>query len=163
MKLEELQKVFLVYKKDGVFRYISELENEYSKKLVEKDVKMSNIELEMKTRIQALEKENDDLRRELDELKGQQDNISMAILDARRSAEEMKERTRVQEEEARETIRKTLNDEMAELERYKNKLYELKKAIKGSLSGLEDQVEELESKVYEIESLSPGNDLTLFA
>jgi hypothetical protein len=31
MKLEELQKGFSGYKKDGVFIYISELENEYSK------------------------------------------------------------------------------------------------------------------------------------
>jgi hypothetical protein len=35
--------------------------------------------------------------------------------------------------------------------------------LNSRIKNLEKENEELESKVYEIESLSPGNDLTLFA
>ena len=117
MRLEELRKGLWGYRRDDVFKFITEMEDEAAKKLAEQGEAASEAENRAIRRAQELEKENRALRSEVDRLRAQQEQISMAILDARASAEALKAETRAQEEAARAAVRGTMEEELAELRR----------------------------------------------
>ena len=133
MRLEELRKGLWGYRRDDVFKFITEMEDEAAKKLAEQGEAASEAENRAIRRAQELEKENRALRSEVDRLRAQQEQISMAILDARASAEALKAETRAQEE-----------------------------AIRSTLEGLERDVEEAELQVEAAAAASPAANLTLF-
>ena len=58
MRLEEIKKGFWGYKKDDVFQYITELEDNLSEKLREKDAQAEQADKQAQKRIQTLEDEN---------------------------------------------------------------------------------------------------------
>ena len=162
MRLEELKKGLWGYKKEGVFQYITDMEDTCARKLQEKDAQLRETEQRAQTRIQTLEGENRALRAELEKLREQQDQISRAILDARASAEAMQEETRAREEKARETVRRTLDGELAELSRYQEKLDALRGEICRTLEGMERQAAELTQRAERLAEESPEGNLTLF-
>lgn len=173
MRLEELKKGLWGYKKEGVFQYITDMEDTCARKLQEKDAQLRETEQRAQTRIQTLEGENRALRAELEKLREQQDQISRAILDARASAEAMQEETRLREEtaraetrareeKARETVRRTLDGELAELSRYQEKLDALRGEICRTLEGMERQAAELAQRAERLAEESPEGNLTLF-
>ena len=115
MRLEELKKGLWGYRKDAVFQYIAQQEEQFTQKMTEKDAQMEQRSQQDRSHIQELEQENRTLKEELSRLRAQQDQISQAILDARSSAEALKAESRAQEETARETIRQALERDLAEL------------------------------------------------
>lgn len=162
MRLEELRKGLWGYRRDDVFKFITEMEDEAAKKLAEQGEAASEAENRAIRRAQELEKENRALRSEVDRLRAQQEQISMAILDARASAEALKAETRAQEEAARAAVRGTMEEELAELRRYAGKLAALRESIRSTLEGLERDVEEAEELVEAAAAASPAANLTLF-
>ena len=162
MRLEELKKGFWGYQKDSVFQYITDLANACSQRLQEKDLQAERAAREAQTRVQALEEENRALRAELSRLREQQDQISQAILDARASAEVLKAETRAQEESAREKIRQALEQDLAELASYRERVTHLRKAIRTTIEGLEQQAEKMEQQAEELYEAAPKGNLTLF-
>ena len=162
MRLEELRKGLWGYRRDDVFKFITEMEDEAAKKLAEQGEAASEAENRAIRRAQELEKENRALRSEVDRLRAQQEQISMAILDARASAEALKAETRAQEEAARAAVRGTMEEELAELRRYTGKLAALREAIRSTLEGLDRDVEEAEELVEAAAAASPAANLTLF-
>ena len=79
MRLEELKKGFWGYKTEEVFQYITDLESDFSRKLLEKDEQRKAEKTEALARVKELEQENRALMAEIDRLKEQ---ISAAVLDA---------------------------------------------------------------------------------
>ena len=162
MRLEELKKSFWGYQKDAVFQYITQQEEAFTQKLAEKDALLERTDRQAQDRIQELEQENGVLKRELEGLRKQQDQISRAILDARASAEELKAESRAQEEAAREEVRRALEGDLAELARYREEVADLRRAIQTAVKGLERQTEELEQRAEELYEAAPAGNLTLF-
>lgn len=163
MRLEELKKGFWGYKREDVFRCITEQEEAFSQKLLEKDVQAEQAEQRARERIQELEQQVCSLQEELARLRDQQDYIARAILDARASAEALKAETRAQEEAARETVRRTLEEELVELEGYREKIGELHVFIRTTLETLDGQVQDLEQQVEKVSEAAPARNLTLFS
>ena len=162
MRLEELKKSFWGYQKYAVFQYITQQEEAFTQKLAEKDALLERTDRQAQDRIQELEQENRALKRELEGLRKQQDQISRAILDARASAEELKAESRAQEEAAREEVRRALEGDLAELARYREEVADLRRAIQTAVKGLERQTEELEQRAEELYEAAPAGNLTLF-
>ena len=162
MRLEELKKGLLGYKKDAVFQYISQLEEQFMQKMAEKDAQIERASRQDRSRIQDLEQENRALKEELTRLRTLQDQISQAILDARSSAETLKAESRAQEEKARETVRQALEQDLAVLEGYRQQVADLHRAIRTAMEGLEQQAEEMERRAEGLLEAAPQDNLTLF-
>ena len=162
MRLEELKKGLWGYKKDAVFQYISQQEEQFTQKMAEKDAQMEQVSRQDRSRIQDLEQENHALKEELARLRAQQDKISQAILDARSSAETLKAESRAQEEKARETVRQALEQDLAVLDGYRQQVADLHRAIQTAMKGLEQQTEEMEQRAEELLEAAPQGNLTLF-
>ena len=162
MRLEELKKGLWGYKKDAVFQYISQQEEQFTQKMAEKDAQLEQTSRQDRARIQDLEQENRTLKEELARLRAQQDQISQAILDARSSAEILKAESRAQEEKARETVRQALEQDLTVLENYRQQVTDLHRAIRTAMKGLEQQVEEMEQQAEELHEAAPQENLTLF-
>ena len=60
--MEELKRGLWGYKKDAVFQYITEQEEAFSQKLMEKEVQAQQAGQQAQARIQSLERENRELR-----------------------------------------------------------------------------------------------------
>ena len=155
MRLEELKKGLWGYKKDAVFQYISQQEEQFTQKMSEKDAQLEQTSRQDRSRIQDLEQENRALKEELTRLRAQQDQISQAILDARSSAETLKAESRAQEEKARETVRQALEQDLAVLNGYRQQVADLHRTIQAAMKALEQQTEKL------LEA-APQENLTLF-
>lgn len=162
MRLEELKKGFWGYQKDAVFQYITQQEEAFTQKMTEKDALLERTDRQAQANIRELEQENRTLKEELARLREQQDQISQAILDARASAEALKAETRAQEESAREKIRQALEQDLAELTRYREKAADLRKAVRAAMEGLEQQAEKMERETEELYEAAPKGNLTLF-
>lgn len=162
MRLEELRKGLWGYKKDAVFQYISQQEEQFTQKMAERDAQLERMSRQDRSRIQELEQENRALKEELTRLRAQQGQISQAILDARSSAEILKAESRAQEEKARETVRQALEQDLAVLESYRQQVADLHRAIRTAKKGLEQQAEEMEQQAEELLEAAPQENLTLF-
>lgn len=162
MRLEELRKGLWGYKKDAVFQYISQQEEQFTQKMAERDAQLERMSRQGQSRIQELEQENRALKEELTRLRARQDQISQAILDARSSAEILKAESRAQEEKARETVRQALEQDLAVLESYRQQVADLHRAIRTAMKGLEQQAEEMEQQAEELLEAAPQENLTLF-
>ena len=162
MRLEELKRGLWGYKKDAVFQYITEQEEAFSQKLMEKEVQAQQADQQAQARIQSLERENRELREELGLLRERQDQIAQAILDARASAEALKKESREREEEARAQVRQTLEKELGELDLYRQRVAALRESILGTMAGLEQKTVEMEQQVERLYGDSPAGNLTLF-
>ena len=162
MRLEELKKGFWGYKREGVFQYITDLEETCSRKLQERDERAEQAARQAQARVQALEQENRALREELEKLRARQDQISQAILDARDSAAAMRAESQAREEAAREEIRQTLEADLAELGRYRERITALRETIRRTLESLEQQAGALEEQAEALNAASPAGNLTLF-
>ena len=162
MRLEELKKGFWGYRKDAVFQYIAQQEEQFTQKMADKDAQMEQRVQQDKARIQELEQENRALKEELARLRGQQDQISQAILDARSSAEALKAESAAKEEEAREAVRQELERDMAELGGYRDQIMALRKSIQAALGRMGQQAEEIEKQAEELLEAAPKGNLTLF-
>ena len=162
MRLEELKKGFWGYKKEGVFQYITDLESTFSQKLLEKDAQMERMDQQAQTRIRELEEENSRLREEVSRIRGQYDQISTAILDARASAEALKAETQVQEEAARQTLRQALEQDLSLLDGYRANIKKLRESICATLEELNAQTHQLEQQAASLSEAAPTGNLALF-
>lgn len=162
MKLEEMKQGLWGYKKDHVFLYIATQEEAFSQKLLEKDAQMERMDQQAQTRIRELEEENSRLREEVSRIRGQYDQISTAILDARASAEALKAETQVQEEAARQTLRQALEQDLSLLDGYRPNIKKLRESICATLEELNAQTHQLEQQAASLSEAAPTGNLALF-
>ena len=162
MRLEELKKGLWGYQKDAVFQYIAQQEELFAQKLTEKDALLEQTTRQDTARIQQLEQENRALREELERLRGMQDQISQAILDARSSAQALKAESQAERTRASETVRQALEQDLAELADYRGQIDALRQAIQTAMKGLEQQTEDMQQQLDELYEAAPTGNLTLF-
>ena len=62
----------------------------------------------------------------------------------------------------RGSLRQALEQDMAELAGYRERVEELRRAIQETMAGLEQQAEEMEQQVEELYEAVPAGNLTLF-
>ena len=175
MQLDELKKGFWGYQKEGVFQYITAREEEFSRRLREKEAQADQAlqraqtrvqELEQEavdawSRVRALEQELQSLREERDALRKQQAMVADALLDARAYAGRLREESMAREEDARAQLRCALDRDLAELSGYRNKISALRLALQSALEGFDRRSEELERQAEVLASASPSGLLTL--
>ena len=65
MRLEELKKGLSGYRKDAVFQYIAQQEEQFTQKMAEKDARMEQRSQQDRSHIQELEQVNRALKEEL--------------------------------------------------------------------------------------------------
>ena len=162
MRLEEVKRGLWGYQRDAVFRYIAGQEEAFGQKLAEKDAQMMRAGQQAQARIRDLEEENRALKEEMRQLRGQQDQIARAILDARASAEALWAETVAQEAAARAEMRRALEEDRAALEKYRQKVSALREMLRSTVAGLEEKAEEMERQADELYAASPAERLTLF-
>lgn len=127
------------YDKKSVSVYIAQMNEETSKRMMEK-------ELEYKNRMQELQKELELLRQENEELRNGREAVANALIDAKSFAAELKEQT---EQENREMLEKNKRQHAVELERiqaFAGTLENLQGAFRTALSSMEAELERYQSK-----------------
>ena len=118
MRGDELKKGLWGYKKEGVYRYIMNLEEESSQKLAEKDEKMAQQEAQAQSRIGELERTVEALREENTSLKANQSAVFATLLEAQRYAERLREESARREQKAQEELKTKICRQTQMLERY---------------------------------------------
>lgn len=162
MQLDEMKKGLWGYQKASVFQYVAAREEEFSRRLLEKDQQAEQAARQYQERIQALEQEGRELRAELEELRRRQSMISDALLDAQAFSERMKAETQAQEQSARERLRQELDVQTRELNSYRDQVSALRRALQDTLRDLETQTGQLERQIEVLEGDRPQGNLTLF-
>ena len=102
------------------------------------------------------------MREEVSRIRGQYDQISTAILDARASAEALKAETQVQEEAARQTLRQALEQDLSLLDGYRANIKKLRESICATLEELNAQTHQLEQQAASLSEAAPTGNLALF-
>ena len=126
MRLDELKKGLWGYKKEGVYRYIMNLEEESSQKLAEKDEKMAQQEAQAQSRIGELERTVEALREENTSLKANQSAVFATLLEAQRYAERLREESARREQKAQEELKTKICRQTQMLERYSDRVRQLR-------------------------------------
>ncbi len=163
MRFEELKKGFWGYQKESVLRYIAAQEESFSQRLLEKDDHAKQAVLQSQARIQELEQEVRELREELAQLRRHQDQIPNALLDARASAQALRDQANAQEQIARENLRRALEADLSELAGYRERIQSLGKAIREALEQMEQQSQALQEAADGLAQENPSGNLQLFA
>ncbi len=127
------------YDKKSVSAYIAQMNEETSKRLMEK-------ELENKNTMQEMQKELEQLRQENEELRNGREAVANALIDAKSFAAGLKEQT---EQENREMQEKNKRHHAVELERiqaFAGEMDALQGAFRTTLSSMEEELERYQSK-----------------
>lgn len=163
MRFEELKKGFWGYQKESVLRYIAAQEESFSQRLLEKDDHAKQAVLQSQARIQELEQEVRELREELAQLRRHQDQIPNALLDARASAQALRDQANAQEQIARENLHRALEADLSELAGYRERIQSLGQAIREALEQMEQQSQALQEAADGLAQENPSGNLQLFA
>lgn len=162
MKTEDLKTGFWGYKKFSVYQYITELEEDFSEKLLAKDEAYRE-ELEReRQRVQRLESELADLRGAYDEQRQEQKLIADTLVEARRYAEQLKEETERQEQMLRRQLQEAFEGRSREIERYGGKVRQLREQLTAILQDMDRTTEQFLQEVTDVEETAPEQNLSLF-
>ena len=159
MRLDELKKSFWGYKKESVHRYISQLEDDASEKLMKKDAQMEQAAEQAKKRIAALEDDLRMARSEIESLRREQTNIAETMLEAQRYVQQIKSQVSAFEQEARAKIQSDLDKQQMELEEYSAMTGDLKQRLQALLQETMEKAEEMQLDIEELKKKSPASRL----
>ncbi len=124
MKKEDLKSGLFGYKKASVFRYIAEIEQEYSEKINEKEILAKKAEEQYLMHYAALEKE-------LQEAQNQIENMKQML--------EMKEKEAEQEKRNADIIRKKYDEKAKEAEQKQAKIEHIVSSMQDLLNEITDR------------------------
>lgn len=102
MQISELKKGFWGYRKEDVYQYISTLNEEFSKKLLEKDEKTEGLLQSLQAKNAALEQELVTLKQENEKYEKMYFAVSDSIINAQSYAVQLKNETKEKEQALRE-------------------------------------------------------------
>ena len=152
MKLEDMKKGFWGYKKESVYRYISAMEEEFSRRLLEKDSQMIQSSEQLQQKIKDLEEEIQRLRQENAEKMKNHLMISDTLVDAQEYASYMKKESQKQEEEAQRKIREKAGEQMKELEKYSRKISQLRNLFLDMIKTMDANAKQAEQSAEDLRS-----------
>ena len=144
MRMEELKRGFWGYRKESVYRCIASMEEEFSRRLLEKDAKAAQAEEQLQWRIAELEEELRSLQAERDARRREEASISDTLLKAQAYAERLRAETRQLEDQARERLEREAARQAAELDASRERISRLRAAFRSLLEELDRQAEPLE-------------------
>ena len=155
MRLDELKKGLWGYKKEGVYRYIMNLEEESSQKLAEKDEKMAQQEAQAQSRIGELERTVEALREENTSLKANQSAVFATLLEAQRYAERLREESARREQKAQEELKTKICRQTQMLERYSDRVRQLREVLRDMLVEFDGTAEQTGQALASIQEQDP--------
>lgn len=150
MQISDLKKSLFGYSRESVYQYISSMNEEFSRKLLEKERNTDELLKELQARNQALEKQIEELRCENDEYRKMHLAVSDSIIDAQNYAQQMKAETKQREQIQRAKIAEKIRGEQVKLAEYigeidgfREKLRDILADIDGTLEKSKNQAEKL--------------------
>lgn len=141
MTLDALETAVFGYKKESVFRFITEVEQGFSAKLLEQEKTARQKEAQMQRRIQQLEQECDALRSCLAEQQRGQLRSAALLADAEQMAELLQAETAVRERTVRQMLEEDRIVRQQMLDRYLAQLRaacDLQEDAAGSVTELQE-------------------------
>lgn len=134
MDISMLKSSFFGYKKSGVCEYIAEINEEFSRKLID-TVKSHDLkEKELNEKIEKLEAENAVLRED-------RDRVTMIIADAKRFSDELRSSSEAENQKFREDNeaynadqRRRIEEYCTDIDRIRNSIYRLLNDFDAELS-----------------------------
>lgn len=162
MQLESLKKGMFGYTKESVLRYISTMEEDFSAKLVERDVQSKKDTETYTRRIQELEEALSSLKKEYEAQQARQLMIADTLLEAQRHAAQMKAETEQQEFKLRQQLEQDAARYQAELDRYGAQVRELRERFHTLLSIMDQKAETVEDEIAKASAGAPESHMTLF-
>ena len=155
MQLNELKKGFRGYKKESVYQYITTMNEEFSKKLLEKDEKNEPTLQELRGRAAALEAELAHLRQENDQRRRMETAVADSIIDAKTYAEQLRSESRRQEEALRAALADRMAEENRRVDGYAAQISGLRDHLRGLLTALDGELESAQDRLGGIAADQP--------
>lgn len=150
MEITDLKKVFFGYSKNSVYQYIVTLNDEFSKKIVEKEEKNEELLNHLRKKNEMLEQELKQVRMENEAYRKQYFAISDSLIDAQNYAAKLKEETKQQEEQ----LRKKMNDEMEsqneKLKLHRQEIEQLRANVRMILERMDQELSKSQEQAEEI-------------
>lgn len=162
MRLDELKKGFWGYKRESVYRYITMLEEETSKKLEEQQEQVRREAEKAEKRIYELEEALKLLREENETLSRDQIHVSAALMDAQRFSREAKEEALRCQEETKRDLEKAARIHMDQLEAYSKKIKKLGSVLRELLQDMEVEAERMDEEVGNLKEQAPVPSFPVF-
>lgn len=148
MKTEDLKTGLFGFRKASVFQYISEIEEECSAKLMERDAQIKKNEEQYLLRTQQLEEELSDLKEALEKQKG-----------VRKTADAQRGGASAAQEQEAQRLGELLEKKRQELKACETQIQHIRETLQTLLSEMNGQVQELRPGA---EEEHPTRNMSLF-
>lgn len=162
MTLSDLKTGFFGYKKASVYQYITDLEEQFSTKLVEKDEELKKVVEQYEQKLQRLEEELSEARKQFEAKKNEQGVIADALIEAQRYAQQMRQEAEEKRREAQQSLEEETARQNQALERYRDQIRQLREAFAAMLNEMDAAANHLEHKAETTQAESPEPNLSLF-
>ncbi|HIS75316.1 MAG TPA: hypothetical protein IAB51_00760 [Candidatus Merdivicinus excrementipullorum] len=162
MESKNLKKGLFGFQQASVFQYISDIEETFSAKLMEKDAQAQKNEEQYLLKIRRLEEELSDVREQFEKQKNQQVMIANTLLDAQRYAETLKKETEEKEQEARRKLTEQIERKQQEINAYQMQIQQIREMFHALLSKMDGETQELEQDAQTVKDNCPGQNMSLF-
>lgn len=133
------------YSKKSVMTYITGMNEEFSKKLMEKD-------LECRNTVQKLEEQLEQLRQENEQLQAGRQEVAGALIDAKAFAAELVERAKEEDAAIRAKNEAYHQTEFQRLRALSNDIDALRASLRSAVRDLDDELERYGVRVRDIQS-----------
>lgn len=163
MKVKELKSGLFGYQKSSVYRYITDLEEQFSGKLVEKDREIQALTQKYQEQIAALEEQVRSL--EAGQAEGAAKSAGIPdeeIREARQYAQRLKREAESQAQEAARRLEERIARQDQELERYDQQIRQLRERLRGMILEMDASAEQLESSLEEVQTAGRDRNMSLF-
>lgn len=157
MCLDEIEKGFWGYKKEGVCRYIAQLEAEIRAK---KEEEIRRLEEASQKRIAELEEALRAAQEENEALRAEQASIGDALIQAQKYAQQIREQADGFEEEAQAKVQAKVDRQLQELEEYSAAADVLKEQLHALLKDTLGKTEDIKRELNILHDKGPDIDLT---
>ena len=162
MEIDKLKRGLFGYKKESVYQYIASVEDDFSSKLLEKDDKIKKNEEIYLSKINKLEEELKEVKRQYEEQKGEKTVVAATLIEARRFAEQLKKETEEKENKALKEFENELSKKRKELKEYQEQIENLRKTIVSMLNETDGKIKNVENEIETVKQACPGKNMTLF-
>lgn len=156
MRLDEIKKGFWGYKKEGVCRYIAQLEAEAQAK---KDEEIRQLEEASGRRIAELEEALRAAREENGAMRAEQASIADALIKAQKYAQQIRDEADEFEREAHDRVQASVDRQLRELEEYSAAADVLKEQLHALLKDTLGKTEDIKRELNILYGKGPGSNL----
>ncbi len=161
MNVEKLKKGF-GYQKESVYKYIAELEEEFSAKLSERENQINSENETLRERIKQLEEEIILNKKEIEEEKKQRNLISNTLVDAQAYAAKIREDLEKQRDEEQKKLTEEVERQKQIIELYKNKIDDFRRKTAELLKNFDEKAAEAGNRAEKLKDNMPSGNMSMF-